>query len=99
MMALWGPCSVATRQAGSAMQEFRARRLARMRENSKFMMELVAAIGAFAAWVALDHGTRQLIAAFLLGSILTIALFGWLLGFDVRSLSWKKKINTAGSVR
>ena len=59
-----------------------------MREDWKFMLELVAAIGAFAAWVALDHGTRQLIAAFLLGSILTIALFGWLLGFDVRSLSW-----------
>jgi hypothetical protein len=54
------------------------------------MLELVAAIGAFAAWVALDHGARQLIAAFLLGSILTIALFGWLLGLEVRSLSWQQ---------
>jgi nuclease-like protein len=52
-------------------------------------LAILAALGAGAAiWIVLGNGFSQLLAAWLLGAVTTIALIGWLIGFDVQSLSW-----------
>ena len=52
-------------------------------------LSIVGFLAGCALWVALDHGSRQLIAAFLLGATVMLAVFGWVLGFDARSLRWQ----------
>jgi Nuclease-related domain len=45
-------------------------------------------IVGFALWVVWSSGWQRTFAAFLLGAAVRVLLFGWLLGFDARSLRW-----------
>jgi hypothetical protein len=77
------------RPGGSASRKFRQERRQNLREEWRSIAQYAALLVALTIWFALANGSSQLVAAFLLGSITTGFLFGWLLGFDARSLRWQ----------
>jgi hypothetical protein len=76
------------RAGDSALAEFRALRWKTLRRDWRDWTKLVVFIIASAVAVALTGGVVQLIAAGLLGVMLTLAFFGWTIGGDAHSLSW-----------
>jgi hypothetical protein len=49
---------------------------------------IALATAAAAAWVVVGHGFSRFAAATLVGSLVTLGTIGWMIGFDVHSLTW-----------
>ena len=76
------------RAGESALRVWRAQRRQTLRRDWRLWAALTVCIGALGAIVVVTHGTPQLISASLLGSMLTLALVGWMIGGDAHSLPW-----------
>jgi hypothetical protein len=70
------------------MQRFREERRTNMREEWQGLALFVGIVVACVYWIAFHDGFTQTLAAFLLGATTTTLGFGWMLGFDARSLRW-----------
>ena len=77
------------RRAGrSALAEFRKRRRETLREDWQGLTVIasVGVLGAVSAWRF--DGFSELVCAAVVGSVATVLIFGWVMGFDVHSLPW-----------
>jgi hypothetical protein len=59
-------------------------------KTKAFLLGTLVFVAALGAGVALLDGWGQVVTAFWLGAMVTALVFGWLLGFDARSLKWQR---------
>ncbi len=84
-----GQMVVKRRRAGASnLALFRAQRRRTLRGDWRDWSKLLAFLIATAVAVPITDGRPQLVFAALLGSSLTLLVFGWMIGGDVRSLTW-----------
>jgi hypothetical protein len=69
------------------MRKFREKRRAALRSEWKGWLFVAVAVGC-GVWLALGDGWGRVTGGFPLGVVLTALMFGWMLGFDARSLRW-----------
>ena len=72
----------------SSLRKFRQERRVEMRASWRSLVFFVGLLIVCAYFVIRGSGAVQTFAAFALGAGLTALLFGWMLGFNARTLRW-----------
>ena len=72
----------------SSLRKFRQERRAEMRASWRGLVFFMGLLIVCAYFVIRGSGAVQTFAAFALGAGLTALLFGWMLGFNARTLRW-----------
>src|SRR5512132_663658 len=72
----------------SSFRTFRQLRRATIRREWRDLAVLSGAIAVLVALVLTQSEWRRTVAAFFLGAATALMAFGWMLGFDARSLRW-----------
>jgi hypothetical protein len=79
---------MATHAGSSSLERFRRERKAKLKEDWYLWLG-IAALSTVAIALMSQLGTvGLLVGAWILGFVSALTLFGWMIGFDVRSLTW-----------